>query len=112
TYDPAFTFELAAIVKDGIDRMYGKNEDLFYYLSVYNEDYDQVAMPNIPDLEDKICKGMYKYRQSEKGKAKVHLFGSGTLFNDSLKAAEILEKDYGFATDVWSVTSYKRLRTD
>ncbi|PCJ52248.1 MAG: pyruvate dehydrogenase (acetyl-transferring), homodimeric type [Planctomycetota bacterium] len=118
SYDPAFTYELAVIVKDGLKRMYGEGEDLFYYISVYNDDIVQPAKPAEKDIDEKICKGLYKFKASKKPKGKTkknpkaHLFSSGTLFNESLKAAEILEKDYKISTDVWSVTSYKSLRTD
>lgn len=112
SYDPAFTYELAIIINDGIKRMYHDDEDLFYYISVYNDDINQIAMPSIPGIEEGICKGMYKFKKSSKGKAQAHLLSSGTLFNESIKAAEILESKYNIATDIWSVTSYKRLRTD
>jgi pyruvate dehydrogenase E1 component len=112
SYDPAFTYELAVIINDGIKRMYHDDEDLFYYISVYNDDINQLAMPEIPGIEKGICMGIYKFKKSAKGKAEAHLFSSGTLFNESIKAAEILESKYNIPTDIWSVTSYKRLRTD
>jgi pyruvate dehydrogenase E1 component len=112
SYDPAFSYELAIIINDGIKRMYHDNEDLFYYISVYNEDINQIGMPDIPNIADGICKGMYKFKKSEKGKAQAHLLSSGTMFGETIKAAEILESKYNIATDIWSVTSYKRLRTD
>ncbi len=112
TYDPAFAYELAVIIRDGIRRMYEEQENVFYYLTVMNENY---AMPHMPDgVKEGIVKGMYRYKASKKKNAKLtaHLFGSGTIFNEVLKAQEILEEDYKVATDVWSVTSYKELRRD
>jgi len=110
-YDPAFAFELAVIIRDGIHRMYELQEDCYYYITVMNENY---AMPKMPDgVKDGIIKGMYKYKTSEnKSKVKAHLLGSGSILNETLKAKEILEKDYDVAADVWSVTSYKNLHYD
>jgi len=112
TYDPAFAYELAVIIRDGIYKMYEKQENLFYYLTVMNENYAQPKMPK--GVEEGILKGMYKYKASAKKnvKNKVHLLGSGTIMNETLKAKEILEKKYGIAADVWSVTSYKELHFD
>ncbi len=111
SYDPAFAYELAVIVRDGLHRMYDKQENVFYYLTVMNENYPMPAMPDDPDIEDKIIKGMYRYETSdftgEKG-LKAHIFGSGTILMQVLKAKEILE-NYGVSTDVWSVTSYNQL---
>lgn len=112
TYDPAFAFELAVIIRDGIKRMYEDQENVFYYLTVMNENYPMLPMPD--GAKEGILKGMYKLKPSSKksAKVKVHLFGSGTILNESLKAQEILEDDYKISTDVWSVTSYKELRKD
>ena len=110
TYDPAFTYELAIIVADGMRRMYVEGEDLFYYLTLYNENYSMPAMPE--GVEDGILKGLYRFKVgSEKGKHKAHLFGSGPIIREALRAQEILEK-YGVSADVWSATSYKLLRND
>jgi pyruvate dehydrogenase E1 component len=112
TYDPAFAFELAVIIRDGIRRMYEEQENVFYYLTVMNENY---PMPPMPDgAKEGIVKGMYKFKSSKKKNFKLNtqLFGSGTILNEVLKAAEILEQDYEVAADVWSVTSYKELRRD
>lgn len=111
TYDPAFAFELAVIIKDGIKRMYVDQEDVFYYITVENENY---AMPSMPKgAEEGIIKGMYKYQQSKKkSDKKAHLLGSGAILNETLKAKEMLENDFGVAADVWSVTSYKELYRD
>ncbi len=110
-YDPAFAYELAVIIREGIYRMYEKQEDLFYYISVMNENYAQPEMPG--DVKEGILKGMYKYSKSDKNrKAKAHLLGSGTIMNEVLKAKDILEADYNVSADVWSVTSYKELHLD
>jgi pyruvate dehydrogenase E1 component len=112
TYDPAFAYELAVIIRDGIYRMYEKQENKFYYITVMNENYAQPPMPE--GVKEGILKGMYKYKSSAKKnvKAKAHLMGSGTILNEVIKAQEILENDYGVSTDVWSVTSYKLLHLD
>ncbi|MEZ4884710.1 MAG: pyruvate dehydrogenase (acetyl-transferring), homodimeric type [Chitinophagales bacterium] len=109
SYDPAFAYELAIIVQDGIRRMYVENEKIFYYITVYNENY---FMPTMPEgVEEGILKGIYKYKASEtkvsKGK-KVHLLGSGSGIVQTLQAAEILE-EMGISTDIWSVTSWNEL---
>jgi pyruvate dehydrogenase E1 component len=112
TYDPAFAFELAVIIRDGIRRMYEEQENVFYYLTVMNENY---AMPPMPEgAKEGIIKGMYKLKPSQKPnlKLKAQLFGSGTILNEVLKAQEILEEDYKVAADVWSITSYKELRKE
>ena len=112
TYDPAFAYEIAVIVRDGISRMYQKQEAIFYYLTVTNEAYSMPRMPN--DVSEGILRGMYKFRRSEKKKARsrAQILGSGAILNEALKAQELLENDYGVAADVWSVTSYKQLYRD
>ena len=119
TYDPAFAYELAVIIRDGIRRMYEEQEDVFYYITVMNENY---PMPSIPTdtgltaakVKEGILKGMYKFRPAKKlnGKLKANLLGSGTILNEVLKAAEILEENYGVSSNVFSVTSYKELRRE
>ncbi len=110
SYDPAYVYEIAVIVQDGIRRMYEKGEDRFYYITLYNEDY---AMPEMAaGVEEGILRGIYKYRAAEKGSAAVQLFGSGPMLNEALRAQEILQQKYGIAADVWSVTSYNELRRD
>ncbi len=112
TYDPAFAYELAVIIRDGIKRMYEDQENIFYYITLMNENY---AMPEMPKgAKEGILKGMYKFSASEKknSKLRAQLFGSGTILNEVIKAAQILEDDYRVATDVWSVTSYKELRRE
>ncbi|MGB5847191.1 MAG: pyruvate dehydrogenase (acetyl-transferring), homodimeric type, partial [Ignavibacteriaceae bacterium] len=111
-YDPAFAFELAVIIRDGIKRMYEDQEKVFYYITLMNENYPMPPMPK--GANDGILKGMYKFKSSSKknAKLKANLFGSGTIMNEVLKAQEILEQDYRVAADVWSVTSYKEVRRD
>jgi pyruvate dehydrogenase E1 component len=109
-YDPAFAFELAIIIRDGIRRMYEEQESIFYYITLMNENYPMPAMPK--GSADGILKGIYKFKSSAKksSKLKANLFGSGTIMNEVLKAQEILENDYRVAADVYSVTSYKEVR--
>jgi len=111
-YDPAFSYELAVIVRDGLERMYAKGEDLFYYLTVMNEFYAQPAMPE--GAEEGILKGLYRFRpapvRAEKGA--VTLLGSGALVNEAVKAQALLAERFGVAAEVWSVTSYKELYRD
>jgi len=111
-YDPAYAYELAVIIKDGMERMYEKQEDIFYYITAMNESY---AMPAMPDgVEDGIVKGIYKFISSSKKSegAKAHLFGSGSILNECVKAAKLLEDKFNIPTDVWSATSYKELYMD
>ncbi|MEQ1886038.1 MAG: pyruvate dehydrogenase (acetyl-transferring), homodimeric type [Bryobacteraceae bacterium] len=116
-YDPAYAFELAVIIQDGIRRMYQENEDRFYYICVYNENYVQPPVPGgelavSEDLRRGILNGLYKYRAAENGPAVAQLFGSGSILNEALKAQQILAERYQVAADVWSVTSYNELRRD
>lgn len=107
-YDPAFAYEIAVIVRDGLERMYKKGEEIFYYLTLYNENYSMPEM--VKDSEEGILKGLYKLRKAPAEKNfKAHLLGSGPLIREALRAQQILEH-YDVAADVWSVTSYKRLR--
>lgn len=111
-YDPAFAFELALIIQDGIKRMYQEQEDIYYYITVLNENY---PMPEMPDgVKEGVLKGLYKFKASSKkgAKNKAHLFGSGAILNEALKAQSILENNFKIPTDVWSVTSYKNLHLD
>ena len=108
SYDPAYAYELAVIIQDGIRRMYKEQESIFYYLTVMNEQY---AMPPMPEgSRDGILKGMYKLRAAANGKAqhKAQLLGSGAILNEVVAAQGLLEK-YDVAADVWSVTSYQEL---
>ncbi len=107
-YDPAYAYELAVIIKDGMKKMFVDQQDLIYYITILNEKYKMPKMPR--GVEEGIIRGMYKVRRSEKKKGeKVHLLGSGAILNEALRAAEMLEKDYNVKADVWSVTSYKEL---
>jgi pyruvate dehydrogenase E1 component len=114
TYDPAFAYELAIIIRDGIQRMVTQQKDLFYYLTVGNENYAMPPMPQDESIPEGIIKGMYRFKPSDRPNAKfrAQLFGSGAILNEVLKAQEILEERYDVAADVWSVTSYKELRRD
>ncbi len=111
-YDPAFAYELAVILQDGMKRMYQDGEDIFYYITLMNENYVQPAMPEPREaIREGILKGMYLFKKSDlkKPKARVQLLGSGTILNEVLRAGEMLENDYSIAADIWSVTSYKAL---
>lgn len=111
-YDPAFAYEIAVIIQDGIRRMYKDGENIFYYITVMNEPYAMPAMPG--DVKEGILKGMYRFRASadKKSKLRAQLFGSGAILNEVLRAQEVLEQKYGVAADVWSITSYKSLYMD
>lgn len=109
TYDPAFGYEIAVIVRDGLRRMYQEGEEIFYYLTLYNENYSMPAMPE--GVEEGILKGLYKFREGkENQKYKAHILGSGPLLREALRAQEILAERYEISADVWSATSYKLLR--
>ena len=109
TYDPTFGYEVAVVVQNGIERMYGeKQEDIFYYITTLNENYKQPAMPE--GVEEGILKGIYKFKTVEaKNDYKVKLLGSGSIFQQVLKAADILADEYGIASELYSVTSYNEL---
>jgi pyruvate dehydrogenase E1 component len=112
TYDPAYAYELAVIIQDGIRRMYQEMEDRFYYITVYNENYVQPPMPEIEGIREGILRGIYKIKPAENGPAKVQLFGSGPMLNEALRAQQILLYRYQIPADVWSVTSYNELRRE
>jgi pyruvate dehydrogenase E1 component len=111
SYDPAYIYEIAVIVQDGIRRMYQEQEDVFYYVTLMNENYEHPAMPE--GAEEGIRRGIYKLRahKGKKGQPKVQLFGSGTILRQVEAAQELLDK-YGVSADVWSVTSYNELRRE
>jgi pyruvate dehydrogenase E1 component len=116
-YDPSFAYELAIIIREGMRRMYEEQEDLYYYLTIGNENYVQPPAPAHLDrdaLVDGVLRGLYLFRPTERKRTKAHaqLFGSGSIMNEVLKAAQMLEQDYKVAADVWSVTSYKALHRD
>jgi pyruvate dehydrogenase E1 component len=108
-YDPAYAYELAVIIEDGLRRMYADGEDIFYYITVLNENYAQPAMPE--GAEDGILKGMYCVKPAD-GEPDIRLLGSGSILGEALKAAETLSSEYGLNPEVWSVTSYKELHRD
>jgi pyruvate dehydrogenase E1 component len=114
TYDPTFGYELAVIIQDGLRRMYANGEDIYYYITVMNENYTHPAMP--AGVEPDILKGMYLFREaavSKKDKApRVQLLGSGTILREVIAAAELLEQDFGVKADIWSATSFNELRRE
>ena len=109
SYDPAFAFEIAVIVEEGIRRMYVNGESIFYYITVMNEPYEMPPMP--AGVREGILKGLYRFKASTKkdSKLKAQLLGSGAILPEVIKAAKVLEDQYGVAADVWSVTSYQEL---
>jgi pyruvate dehydrogenase E1 component len=109
-YDPCFAYELAVIVEDGMRRMLGAQEDVFYYVTVMNESYAQPSLP--ANVRDGVLHGLYLVRPSGKGAARVRLLGSGTILREALAAAELLESEFGIGADVYSVTSYTELRRE
>ena len=112
SYDPTFSYELAVIIQDGLRRMYQEQEDVFYYITVMNENYTHPAMPE--GVEKQILKGMYLLSEgkAKKNQPKVQLLGSGTILREIIAGAALLEKDFGIAADIWSVTSFNELRRD
>ncbi len=112
TYDPAYAFEMAIIIQDGLKRMYELNQDRFYYITMYNENYAQPPIPEGDGIVEGVLRGIYKFRSAAKGKAKINLFGSGPILNEALRAQELLAERYKVEADVWSVTSYNELRRD
>jgi pyruvate dehydrogenase E1 component len=110
-YDPAFAYEIAAIIREGLRRMYEAQEDIFYYVTLYNENITHPPMPQ--GIEEGILKGLYRFRPAEAGaRSAVNLFGSGTILQSVLKAQRLLSDQYGIAADVWSATSYQQLRNE
>ncbi|OOZ36305.1 pyruvate dehydrogenase (acetyl-transferring), homodimeric type [Solemya velesiana gill symbiont] len=110
SYDPAFAYELAVVVQDGMRRMYQEQENVFYYVTVMNENYQQPAMPK--GVEEGIIKGMYLFKSGGRKKTKVQLLGSGTILREVIAAGEMLEKDFNVSADIWSVTSFNELRKE
>jgi pyruvate dehydrogenase E1 component len=108
SYDAAFQYELAVIVQDGLRRMVQEQEDVYYYLTVMNENYAHPEMP--PGVEQGILKGMYPFKRAEK--TRVHLLGSGTILREVIAAGELLQSDFGIGADIWSVTSFNELRRE
>jgi pyruvate dehydrogenase E1 component len=116
SYDPTFSYELAVIIHDGLRRMYVEQQDVFYYITLMNENYTHPAMPK--GAEAGIIKGMYLFKEQgtrSKGQAEkptVQLLGSGTILREVISAADLLEKDFGVSSDIWSVTSFTELRRE
>lgn len=110
SYDPTFAHELAVIMQNGLKRMIENQEDVYYYITVMNENYAQPGL--VPGDEDGILRGMYKFKSTGKNKLRVQLMGSGTILRESIAAQELLEKDWGVGSDIWSMTSFTELRRD
>ncbi len=112
-YDPAFAFEVATIVRDGLRRMFQEDEDVFYYLALYNENYPMPAMPE--GIEEGVLRGLYRFKEAADGSAngkRAQILGSGPMVVQAVRAQELLASDWGVAADVWSATSYQQLRAD
>ncbi len=112
-YDPAFAYELAAVVRDGIERMYNRGEDVFYYVTLYNENYLQAPKPE--NVDEGILRGLYRFRAAPDlgpGAPAVRLLGSGSIFQQVLAAADLLAEKLGIAAEVWSAPSFALLRRD
>ncbi len=110
SYDPTYAYELAVIIHDGLRRMLSEQENIFYYITCMNENYVHPPMP--PGVEDGILRGMYLLHVGSQGQVRVQLMGAGTILREVLAAAELLHKDFGIPSDVWSVTSFNELRRE
>jgi pyruvate dehydrogenase E1 component len=111
SYDPAFAYEVATIIKEGMRRMLDEGEDIFYYLTLYNEPYPQPAMPD--GVEDAILAGLYPFKRADTEKThRAQILASGVMVRQALRAQELLAENHDVAADVWSATSYQQLRTD
>jgi pyruvate dehydrogenase E1 component len=110
SYDPTFGYELALIIHDGLRRMVTNQEDVFYYITVMNENYPHPGLPE--GAEEGIIKGMYLFKSGAKHKHKVQLLGSGTILREVIAAGELLEKDWDVGADIWSCTSFTELRRE
>jgi pyruvate dehydrogenase E1 component len=111
SYDPTFSYEMATIFREGLRRMHEKKENVFYYITAMNENYSHPEKPK--GCDEGILKGMYLFKENNnKGKTKVQLLGSGTILREVIAASEILTKEYGIDSDIWSVTSFNELRRD
>ncbi len=109
-YDPTFAYELAVVVQEGLRRMIDADEDIFYYITLYNENYAMPAMPAQKNIEEQILSGLYLLKTPPKGKkAKLQLFGSGPMLQEAIKAQKLLAKKFNIHANVWSVTSYQQL---
>jgi pyruvate dehydrogenase E1 component len=111
SYDPTYGYELAVIIHDGLRRMVTNQEDVYYYITLMNENYEHPALPE--GAEQGILKGLYSFKDSKlKNKSHVQMLGSGTILREVIAAAELLERDWGVAADVWSATSFTELRRE
>jgi len=114
-YDPAFAYELAAIVRDGVERMYRKGEDVFYYVTIHNENYPQPALPDGDGIDEGILKGIYRYAAAPdvgKGAHAARLIGSGSILQQVIAARDLLADKFGVAAEVYSAPSFQLLRKD
>jgi pyruvate dehydrogenase E1 component len=111
SYDPTFGYELAVIMQDGLRRMVADQEDVYYYITVMNENYEHPAIPQGESVASDIIKGMYSFRKApaDKKAPRVQLMGAGTIFNEVIAAADLLKNDWGVAADLWSVPSFTEL---
>ncbi len=112
TYDPTYAYELAVIIQDGLRRMYVAQEDVFYYITVMNENYAHPALPEREGIQEQILKGMYCLREGASGSLKVQLLGSGVILNEVVHAADLLKQDFNVDADIWSVTSFNLINRD
>ncbi len=110
SYDPTFAYELAVIIHEGMRRMYVEREDIYYYITVMNENYEHPPMPD--GVEEGILKGMYLFRKGPQKKLRVQLMGSGTILREVIAAADLLKQDFDVSADIWSVTSFNELRRE
>ena len=111
TYDPAFAYEVAIIIAEGLRRMYERGEEIFYYLALYNDNYPMPPMPK--GVEEGVLRGLYKFKSGPEQKARrAHIFGSGPIIMEALRAQDILAERYKVSVDIWSATNYKLLRND
>ncbi|MDF7675711.1 pyruvate dehydrogenase (acetyl-transferring), homodimeric type [Neisseriaceae bacterium ESL0693] len=112
SYDPTFAYEVAVIIHHGLQRMYVDQEDIFFYITLMNQNYTHPALPDREGIKEQILKGMYLLQEGEKGKLKVQLMGSGVILQDVIAAAKLLKEDFGIDADIWSVTSFNELHRD
>ncbi|WP_028578775.1 pyruvate dehydrogenase (acetyl-transferring), homodimeric type [Desulfogranum japonicum] len=109
-YDPTFAFEVAVLIQKGMDRMFKEGEDVYYYITLLNENYTHPDMPE--GIEENIHRGMYLYRQGEPGELRVQLMGSGAIFREVIAAADLLASDFGVQADIWSILGVNQLHRD
>jgi pyruvate dehydrogenase E1 component len=110
SYDPTFAYEVAVIIQDGLRRMVQEQQDVFYYLTLMNENYTHPELPK--GAEEGIIKGLYQFRKSKAKGPRVQLMGSGVILREVIAAADLLEQDWGVSADIWSATSFNELRRE